>query len=274
MTECPWGRSGNGILAEGALESASDAEAASTPAAVLALQVLRSYPYAVIVVRRDGSVVAHNPAAERLLGDLAPRLQAREERVVCEILDCGTEAAPLDGLSLIARVLGERQALPEIRVDLPPAAGAPAAWLTLGPVEGADDLVIAELRPGLANDRRRRTTPHWTAGPRMNVYALGRTRIESPEGPIEGQWLENRAGQILKVLIARRDRVVYPDEIVETRACGTTSTSCASSSSRSARAAASRRSSSAATAATRCAGRASWSTSTTSSATSRPVLRR
>lgn len=181
----------------------------------LALRILTSYPYGIVVARRDGAVVAHNGAAERLLGQLAERLHAAGERVLCQILDCRDEAAPLDALSLIERTLDERRVLPEIRVDLPPDARAPAAWVTLAPLEGSSDLVIAELRPGRANDRRRRTTPHWTAGPRLHVYALGRTRIESAEGPIAGQWLEHRTGQILKLLIAERDRVVYPDEIVE-----------------------------------------------------------
>lgn len=47
----------------------------------------------------------------------------------------------------------------------------------------------------------------------MRIYALGRTRVESREGPIEGSWLEQRAGQLLKYLICRRGRVAYPDEI-------------------------------------------------------------
>ena len=185
-------------------------------AMTLALQVLDSYPYAIIVARRGGAVVAHNPAAAHLLGQLAERLQDPNDRALCDVLDCRTEAAPLDGLSLIERALEERRVLPEVRVDLPPGAAVPAAWVTVAPLGDSDDLVIAELRPGRANDRRRRTTPHWTGEPQLNIYALGRTRIESAEGPIGGQWLENRAGQVLKYLIAERHRVVYPDEIVET----------------------------------------------------------
>jgi DNA-binding SARP family transcriptional activator len=182
----------------------------------LALQVLDSYPYGIIVARRDGGVVAHNPAAAQLLGQMADRLQDPNDRVLCDVLDCRSEAAPLDGLSLIERAVEERRVLPEVRVDLPSGASAAAAWVTVAPLGDSDDLVIAELRPGRAHDRRRRTTPHWTGGPRLNVYALGRTRIASAEGPIGGQWLENRAGQILKFLVAERHRVVYAEEIVET----------------------------------------------------------
>jgi DNA-binding SARP family transcriptional activator len=184
--------------------------------ATLALRVLDSYPYGIVVIRRDGRVLARNPAAERVLGELGERLSDPDDRVLCEVLGCAGEASGLDGISLIERALDERAVLPEVRLDLPPGASAPAVWVTVAPLEGSDDSVIAELRPGRANDRRRRTTPHWTSGPQLRIYALGRTRLESPEGPIEGKWLEHRAGQILKYLVARRDRVVYPDEIVET----------------------------------------------------------
>ena len=182
----------------------------------LALEVLESFPYGVVVVRRDGTVVAHNPAAERLLGPLADRLRRPDDRVLCEILECRHEAAPSDEICLLERAVEERGVLPEIRVDLPPGATVPAAWVTVAPLDDSDEYLICELRPGLANDRRRRTLPHWTHGPRLHIRALGRTRVESAEGPIEGRWLDNRAGQVLKYLVAHRHRIVYPDEIVET----------------------------------------------------------
>ena len=182
----------------------------------LALEVVESFPYGVVVVRRDGAVVAHNPAAERLLGPLADRLRRPADRVLCEILECRHEGAPPDGIWLLERAIEERSVLPEIRIDLPPGATAPAAWVTVAPLGDSGEYLICELRPGLANDRRRRTLPHWTHGPRLHICVLGRTRVESAEGPIEGRWLDNRAGQVLKYLVAHRHRIAYPDEIVET----------------------------------------------------------
>ena len=180
----------------------------------VALQVLNAYPYGIVVARRDGRVIAYNPAAERLLGDLADRLSNPDNRLLCEMVCCRTQMR--DGVCLLERALADREALPEVRVDLPPGARARAAWVTVAPLDEDGECVVAELRPGLANDRRRRTRPHWTQGPRLYIRALGRTRVESAEGPIGGQWLENRAGQVLKYLVAERHRIAYPDDIVET----------------------------------------------------------
>jgi DNA-binding SARP family transcriptional activator len=195
-------------------EPADDARPRAS--ATLALEVLDSYPYGILVVRRDGRVLAHNPAAAQLLGHLADRLEDPDDRTLCEVLGSGAEGALLEGLSLIERALEDRAVLPEIRVDLPAGARGPAAWITLAPLGDGASCVIAELRPGRANDRRRRTTPHWTRGPLLHIHALGHTRVASAEGPIGGQWLENRAGQVLKYLVAERDRVVSADELVET----------------------------------------------------------
>jgi DNA-binding SARP family transcriptional activator len=160
-------------------------------------------------------VAAHNGAARRLLGDLASCLDRPGPHALCEPLCCGA-GGPLDDICLFERAADAGETLPEVRVDMPPTAGAPALWVTAAPLGRDPDRVIVELRPGRANDRRRRTIPHWTHGPRLRIQVLGRTQVSSAEGALDGRWLENRAGQVLKYLIAQRDRVVYADELVET----------------------------------------------------------
>jgi DNA-binding SARP family transcriptional activator len=182
----------------------------------VALDVMSSYPYGIVVASRDGEVIAYNGAARRLLGDLAGRLDARGAGTFCDVLGCDHEGGPLGDICLFERAATSHEALPEVRVDLPPGAGASAVWVTAAPLRHDGRAAIVELRPGDANDRRRRTVPHWTHGPHVRIYALGRTRVESGEGPIGGRWLENRAGQVLKYLVAERHRVVYADELVET----------------------------------------------------------
>jgi DNA-binding SARP family transcriptional activator len=187
-------------------------------AAAVALDVFERYPYGIVVVTRDGEVIAHNVAARLLLGDLASRLDATGPGALCELLCCAKDedGGHLEGICLFDRAAAAHETLPEVRVDMPPGAGVPALWITAAPLRTDGDCVIVELRPGQAHDRRRRTTPHWTRGPRLRIHVLGRTRVESAEGPLDGRWLENRAGQMLKYLVAERRRVVYADELVET----------------------------------------------------------
>ena len=120
-------------------------------------------------------------------------------------------ALPSDCLSLLAR--GADAPLPEVRVDLPAAAAGDASWVTATRLEEPPGHVVVALRPGERADRRRRTEPHWTGRPRLKVCTLGRTRVESAEGPIGGAWLEHRAGQLLKLLVCERDRTLTAEEI-------------------------------------------------------------
>jgi DNA-binding SARP family transcriptional activator len=117
-------------------------------------------------------------------------------------------------LTELARRTGS--ALPEVRVDVPTTDGIRAMWVAAAPLLDLDDQhVVLQLRPGVAEDRRRRTDPHWMTGPRLRIRVLGGTIVESAEGSIGGEWLDQRTGQLLKYLIAERHRAVHVDEIGE-----------------------------------------------------------
>jgi DNA-binding SARP family transcriptional activator len=182
----------------------------------LASAVFERYPYGVLVIEEQGRVLAHNVAARELLGESAGRLGDDEPHLACEILGCQKPGTPLEGLCLFDRVRTSEGPLPEFRVDLPAGCGAEAAWVTAAPLTDDRRLSVVELRPGRADDRRRRSDPHWTRGPRLRVVTLGRTRVESPEGELAGTWLEHRAGQVLKLLVAERPRALFADEIADT----------------------------------------------------------
>lgn len=179
----------------------------------LALDVMDRYPYGILVQDGRGRLVAHNKAAQRMLGGWVRLAPACE--VGCDVLGCHRAAGPLEDVCVHDRAREHEGPLPELRIDLPRGADVEAAWVTVAALEPDRELIVTELRPGQRGDRRRRSEPHWTAGPRLRIFALGRTRVLSAESALEGRWLDNRAGHILKFLVAERHRSVYCDEIVE-----------------------------------------------------------
>jgi DNA-binding SARP family transcriptional activator len=179
----------------------------------LALAVLDRHPYGILVEDRQGRLVAYNQAAKRMVGGCVA-LQPGSV-VGCAILGCNRAGGPFEDACLHARARDHVGPLPELRVDLPRDAGIEAAWVTIAALEPDRELMVTELRPGRRTDRRRRSEPHWLDGPRLRIFALGRTRVMSAESALSGRWLDNRAGQILKFLVTERHRTAYSDEIVE-----------------------------------------------------------
>ena len=177
--------------------------------AALALAAFRSFPFGIVVFDYDGKVVVWNRRAEEIIGHLAT------EMACCDLLGCRHDEGPLDGHCLTQLARTRQAPLPEVRLDLDAGGGMEAAWVAAAPLAPAHEHVVVQLRPGDPGDRRRRTDPHWVAGPQLTIRTLGRTKVESREGPIAGRWLERRSGELLKLLITERARVVHTDEIIE-----------------------------------------------------------
>jgi DNA-binding SARP family transcriptional activator len=179
------------------------------PAHGIAGEVFDLFPYGIVVAAADRGLLAANDAAHGLLGDA--RL-GTEELTCCDLLGCGSE--PIADACLTELALSSSEPLPELRVDRDESPCG-ALWVTAAPLGDDNSRVVFHLRPGDPGDRRRRTNPHWTAEPRLRIYALGRTVVESAEGGIGGNWLGHRPGQLLKYLVAERHRMVHADEIAE-----------------------------------------------------------
>ena len=180
------------------------------------LRAFEGHPYAILVLTPDGRLVTHNQAARVLLGSAAPAGWDRPgSAAAAEVL--GLPRATAGGVPLLRRALEQGAALPEVRTDLPPGCAADAAWVTVAPLttDDAEEGVLVELRPGRRDDRRRRTEPHWGAGPQIRIRALGRTQVDSAEASLGGRWLDQRTGRLLKLLVTERHRMLFPDEIAE-----------------------------------------------------------
>ena len=173
----------------------------------LARAVFDRFPFGLLVTDPAGAVVAANGAAGRLLGrtELAGA-------ACCELLGCRREDAPLGGECLTALAMGSSGPLPDVRMDIPGADPVRALLVTTASL--SEDQALLQLRPADARDRRRRTEPHWLSGPALRIKTLGRTSVASAEGPIDGAWLGQRPGQLLKYLVCERGRVAHADQIL------------------------------------------------------------
>jgi DNA-binding SARP family transcriptional activator len=172
--------------------------------------LLAGLPFGLLVADRDGSMQAWNPAARRLLGD-HPRLgddRPAGAASCCELFGCRTGDGPLADACITELALEAGDVLPEVRVDLP---GGGAAWVVAA--ESGPGLVALQIRPARRGDRRRRTDPHWVAGPQLRIQVLGRAQVHSGDTSLGGRWLAQRPGQLLKFMTAARGRAVHAEEI-------------------------------------------------------------
>jgi DNA-binding SARP family transcriptional activator len=191
---------------------ANSRNGAAAAGSALEREAFQRFPYALAVVDGDGRIIAHNLAAAALIEAVG---LSEAQLTCCALLGCRTPETVLADACLTELTLKRQELLPEIRVDVAARSGTRAMWVAAAPLDREASRVVIQLRPGIANDRRRRTDPHWLAEPRLRIRTLGGTVVESAEGPIGGDWLDQRTGQLLKYLVAERHRVVQVDEIGE-----------------------------------------------------------
>ncbi|MFL5824306.1 MAG: BTAD domain-containing putative transcriptional regulator [Solirubrobacteraceae bacterium] len=184
---------------------------ATDEAAQVTAAVYEQLPYGLVVVDGEGNVLRANPAAVEMVW----RSDEGEPPTACqEMFACRRPDGPCHLGCLAQRAAQTGKSLPEIRIDTLAGSPVSAVWVTATPL-GVGTGVLLHLRPGDARDRRRRSDPHWIKGPELTIKVLGRIRVDSREGPLGGNWLQQRPGQILKYLICERDRVVQAEEIAE-----------------------------------------------------------
>jgi DNA-binding SARP family transcriptional activator len=184
----------------------------------LITEVYELFPYAIMVVDTSGHMITANRLARQILdrGDS----QGGLPETCCGLFGCRRPGGPLARCCITEMALQADRRLPELRLDVP-AAPSGALWVTAAPLDAEGSAVVFQMRPGSPQDRRTRTRPHWLDGPQLRIYALGSLRVESREGPLAGDWLEQRPGQLLRFLVSERHRVV-PTEVIASAVWGQT----------------------------------------------------
>jgi DNA-binding SARP family transcriptional activator len=174
--------------------------------------VNRLLRFGIIVTDSSGAVIDANETARQMIA--AAHGEWPEGATCCSLFGC-LRREPLARHCITTLAASSQEPLPEIRVDLPPERPSSAVWITAARVKQDGSQIVMHLRPAEVGDRRRRTKPHWMGKPRLRIRVLGRTRVETEEIPIEGNWLLQRPGHLLKYLVCQRGRPAHVDEIVE-----------------------------------------------------------
>ncbi|HSS34138.1 MAG TPA: BTAD domain-containing putative transcriptional regulator [Solirubrobacterales bacterium] len=181
-------------------------------------QLFERFPYGLALIDRDGRIVRLNHQARRILfaGD-----SSTDERWSCCELICDRLGTILNSGCISALAFASRRELPEIRIDLDGGRLQTAAWVTASVLDDERTQVLLHLRPGRPGDRRRRTRQGWhgdSVGGRqaeLRIETLGRVQVEGPSGPVNGEWLAQRPGEVFKYLVCERRRAVASDQIAE-----------------------------------------------------------
>ncbi len=181
-------------------------------------QLFEGFVYGLALVDREAGLLYMNRKAREQLVPI-DRPQNEAGWTCCDLI-CGRLASVLDGDCLTEKAVSTKPPLPEIRMDIDGRRSHGAAWVTVARVDGEGRQFLFHLRPGLRDDRRRRSHPEWSGlapavSPGLKISTLGRFGAENGAGQLDGEWLEQRPGQLLKYLVCERHRMVTVDMIAE-----------------------------------------------------------
>jgi DNA-binding SARP family transcriptional activator len=118
----------------------------------------------------------------------------------CALLGCEG-----GGRCICAMALGTRGTTAELCVDRP---GGPL-WVSATSLAGDPPHVVIALRS------ERRQSERAVPAPRLRVFALGRLRVECDGVPLTGEWIDQRAGQLLRCLVCERHETVPTEVLAE-----------------------------------------------------------
>jgi DNA-binding SARP family transcriptional activator len=169
-------------------------------------EVFEHLPHGIAVSDRVGALLAWNRALERIL-----RLEDDPlGRTCCELFGCGTPNGPQGGCLTEQAIRAGGRPLEGV---IQRSDGTPL-WITVAPLRDDGSRLVFEVRRAPEAG----TTllgARVTEGAQVQVFTLGRTEVLSRHGPLSGDWLEQRTGQLLKYLTCERHRVVPTEEIAE-----------------------------------------------------------
>jgi DNA-binding SARP family transcriptional activator len=162
--------------------------------------VFDQLPRALAVFDSDGTMVACNWALQRYAR--LSRRRALGSETCCSLFGCGDPGSPLAGACLTRMTLAGPDGVSDLQLHL--ASGPVHA--SASRLDDWCDRVVVEVTPDRSAARQ---------SGELHITTLGRTRIEGADGERGAPWLDQRPGQLLKLLVAERGRVLTVEFIAE-----------------------------------------------------------
>jgi DNA-binding SARP family transcriptional activator len=173
--------------------------------------VFEHFPFGIIVVDAAHVVMASNRVARELVN--VPQ-NGNGPGTCCDIFGCGRAGTPLSGGCLTEIVLAAGEKTPDVFLEAPSAPDGLIA-VTAAPLYSDASHIIFQVRPATAAERAASTEAEWLEQPRLKVQSLGRLRLTTWNGSLDGEWLGQRAGQLFKFLLTERHHFVPLEMIAE-----------------------------------------------------------
>ena len=170
-------------------------------------EVFEHLPHGIAVTDRVGALLAWNGALEEILGLEDDALG----KTCCELFGCGTPNGPQGGCLTEQAIRAGGRPLDDV---IQRSDGTPL-WTTVAPLRDDGSRLLFEVRRAPEPRTPTRFRAPVTEGAQVQVFTFGRTEVLSPGGPLGGDWLDQRTGQLLKYLTCERHRVVPTEEIAE-----------------------------------------------------------
>jgi DNA-binding SARP family transcriptional activator len=181
-----------------------DARTSSTSDAQFDLAFER-FPYGLALVDGSRTVVGSNRAFRAMLA--ADTRTTEHPTTCCDVL-CRRLDAASETTCLTARVLAGSEPIRNLRFALPRGEGA--IWVSGARVGSNGTQVVIGLHETASEDREQRFGRAF-----LHIRTLGRTTVEGPLGTLDGDWLDQRPGQLLRFLVVQRGRFVPVEAIAE-----------------------------------------------------------
>jgi DNA-binding SARP family transcriptional activator len=179
-------------------------------------QLFERFPYGLALADSSNGALYLNCKARELLIPASSGAK-RAPWSCCELI-CDRLGALLGGVCMVDRAREADGPLPELRMDLGDGLSG-GAWVTVSQLD--ESRLLFHLRPAVAGDRRRRTIVtdlderDLALAGELRISTLGGFQVEGTRGSIDGKWLEQRPGQLLKYLICRRRQLIASDQIAD-----------------------------------------------------------